>query len=85
MGADAAGLKTGDIILEFNGEKIGQSSHLPPIVGAVPVGDTVDITVLRNGKLETLPVTIAELAEDRARPLRYDELGMHAPEAALWG
>ncbi len=63
--AAAAGLQTGDIILEFNGEKIGQSSHLPPIVGAVPVGNTVDVKVLRGGNMKTLPVTIAELAEDR--------------------
>ena len=63
--AAAAGLKTGDIILEFNGQKIGQSSNLPPVVGAIPVGDTVDVVVLRNGDMKTLPVTIAELAEDR--------------------
>lgn len=63
--ADDAGLKTGDVILEFNGQKIGQSSHLPPIVGAIPVGETVDVKVLRGGNLQTLPVTIAELAEDR--------------------
>ncbi len=60
-----AGLKTGDIILEFDGQKIGQSSNLPPVVGAIPVGDTVDIKVLRNGAMKTLPVTIAELTEDR--------------------
>ena len=60
-----AGLKTGDIILEFNGQKIGQSSNLPPVVGAVPVGETVDVKVLRKGTMKTLPVKIAELAEDR--------------------
>jgi serine protease Do len=63
--ADEAGLKTGDVIVEFNGQKIGQSSNLPPIVGAVPVGSTVDVKVMRGGKMQTLPVTIAELAEDR--------------------
>ena len=63
--AKTAGLKTGDVILEFNGQKVGQSSHLPPIVGAVPVGSTVDVKVLRGGSMKTLPVTIAELAEDR--------------------
>ena len=25
------------------------------------------------------------LAEDREPPLRYDEAGVHPPEAALWG
>ena len=60
-----AGLETGDIILSFNGKKIGQSSNLPPLVGVIPVGQSVDVEVLRKGEMKTIPVTIAELAEDR--------------------
>ena len=63
--AAKAGLKTGDVILSFNGSKIGQSSHLPPLVGVIPVGQSVDVQVLRKGEMKTIPVTIAELAEDR--------------------
>lgn len=63
--AHKAGLKTGDVILSFDGQKIGQSSHLPPLVGVVPVGQSIDVEVLRSGSMKTIPVTIAELAEDR--------------------
>lgn len=63
--AAKAGLRTGDVIMSFNGQKIGRSSNLPPLVGVVPVGQAVGVDVLRNGKLKSLQVTIAELAEDR--------------------
>ncbi len=60
-----AGLQTGDVILSFDGHKIGQSSHLPPLVGVIPVGQTVDVEVLRNGETKNILVTIQELEEDR--------------------
>ena len=63
--AKKAGLQTGDVILSFNGTQIGQSSHLPPLVGVVPVGQSVELDVLRNGEMMKISVTIAELAEDR--------------------
>lgn len=63
--AHKAGLKTGDVILSFDGQEIGQSSHLPPLVGAIPVGQAVDVEVLRNGKKRNISVTIQELQEDR--------------------
>lgn len=63
--AHEAGLQTGDVILSFNGTRIGQSSHLPPLVGVIPVGQSVEVEVLRNGVMKKLSVTIAELAEDR--------------------
>jgi len=47
--AAKAGLKTGDVILSFNGRTVGSSSNLPPLVGAVPVGQSVDVDLLRGG------------------------------------
>jgi serine protease Do len=63
--ADKAGLKTGDVILSFGGDSIGQSSNLPPLVGATPVGEPVGVDILRNRERQTVSVVIAELAEDR--------------------
>ena len=63
--ADKAGLKTGDVILSFGGQSIGKSSNLPPLVGATPVGEPVDVEILRNKEKQTVSVVIAELAEDR--------------------
>lgn len=61
--ADKAGLSSGDIILEFNGKDVVYSSALPPLVGSVTPGATVDVLILRNGEEETLDVTIEPLDE----------------------
>ena len=63
--ADKAGLESGDIILEFNGKAVNYSSALPPLVGSVTPGSTVETIVLRNGERETINVTIEPLASDQ--------------------
>jgi len=63
--ASKAGLKTGDVILSFAGKSIGKSSNLPPLVGVTPVGQPVDVEILRNRQRQTVSIVIAELAEDR--------------------
>ena len=59
--AQKAGLRVGDIILEYNGESILHSAELPPLVGATPVGSRARLTLLRNGKRLELAVRIEEL------------------------
>lgn len=66
--ADKAGVLSGDIILDFNGRVVDHSSALPPLVGAVTPGKTVDMEVLRDGKSRTLEVTVEAL--DEGQPLR---------------
>lgn len=61
--AEVAGIKTGDIILTFDGKKIKKSSALPPIVGTVEAGTKTQVTLLREGRRKTLEVTIGELDE----------------------
>jgi len=68
--AGSAGVEQGDIILSFNGTAIERSSHLPPLVGLIPVGDSVEMEVLRKGKRIVLPVTIAELDDGKAKPVK---------------
>ena len=50
--AERAGIRRGDVILEFDGETIRGSSHLMHLVGASEVGGAVEIVVLRNGSKE---------------------------------
>ena len=64
----AAGFKTGDIILEFNGKTVDGSSKLPPMVGAVVPNSDVPVNILRGGERLSLTVTIAELEADK--PIR---------------
>ena len=48
--SDKAGIKAGDIILEFNGVLINEMKELPKIVAQTEVGKTVEVKVWRNGK-----------------------------------
>lgn len=59
--ADKSGLQLGDIITEFNSEPIAQSSDLPHVVGAIAPGTKVPVTVMREGKQQSLDVTVATL------------------------
>ena len=56
--AEQAGLKSGDIILSFDGKEINEMSVLPPMVAATPVGKTVDARIYRDGKEQTVKVKI---------------------------
>jgi serine protease Do len=64
--AAKAGLKTGDVILEFNGQAISDSSDLPPLVGSTPVGSSAKIKVLRDGKEKLLTARVEQLADNSA-------------------
>jgi serine protease Do len=68
--AQAAGLQTGDIVLKYNGKKIGNSSMLPPLVGASAVDKDAVLTVLRKGKQQLIPVRIGELPDEDALALQ---------------
>ena len=45
-----AGIKAGDIILEFNGKKINQMKELPAIVARTEVGKNVEVKIWRDKK-----------------------------------
>jgi serine protease Do len=62
--AEKAGIRVGDIIVEFNGRRVIRSSALPPMVGASPVDKLSDIVVLRNGERVTMRVNIGELPDE---------------------
>ncbi len=55
---DKAGLKENDIITSVNGVEIGVSGSLSSLIGEYSVGDTVTLTIIRNGKTENLELTL---------------------------
>ena len=61
--AEKAGLKSGDIILEFDGKKIQEASELPRFVAETSVGKKVPMTVMRNGREEKVTAVIESLKE----------------------
>jgi len=62
--AEKAGIKTGDVIIEFDRKEIKDSSDLPPVVARVAPGTTVQLKVLREGKQVSLPITVGELKDN---------------------
>jgi len=59
--AAKAGLKPGDVIVEFNGNKVQDSRRLQLSVADTKPGATVSVGVLRNGENKTLHVTVKQL------------------------
>ncbi len=59
--SDKAGVKAGDIILEFNGEKIKEMKELPIIVARTEVGKKVMVKIWRNKKEITKTITLGRL------------------------
>ena len=59
--ADKAGIKDGDIILEFDGKKIDTMRTLPKVVANTKVGKSVQLNIWRNKKLITKKLTLGRL------------------------
>ena len=59
--ADKAGIKAGDIILEFDGKTIDMMRTLPKVVANTKVGKSVQIKVWRNKKLINKKLTLGRL------------------------
>jgi serine protease Do len=62
--ADKAGIKRGDIIVEYNSKGVEDSHDLPQIVAATPEGDKATVTLIRNGKKKDVRVKIGRLPSD---------------------
>lgn len=56
--ADKAGLKEGDVITMIDGKPVKGSLSLVGFVRQYAVGDTVELTVVRDGKEQKIPVTL---------------------------
>ncbi len=56
--AARSGLKQGDVITRFDGKEIRDSKQLQLIVAEVPVGRSVSVDLVREGKPLTLSVTV---------------------------
>lgn len=63
--ADKAGLKPGDVIIEFNGTKVKTMRDLPRLVGQAPVGKAASLKIWRNKKEIIKSVVLGRL-EDTA-------------------
>jgi serine protease Do len=65
--AEKAGIRSGDVIVAFNGKSVADEHELPQIVASIQPGKKVDVKVIREGKELSLPVTISEMEGEPGR------------------
>ena len=56
--ADKAGIKTGDVITKVGNIEVGRAGSISTLIGEYKVGDTVQLTYVRDGKENTTKVTL---------------------------
>lgn len=59
--AEKAGIRAGDVIIEFNGQKLDAMRQLPRIVAETAIGKDADVTLIRDGKTIKTAVKVGEL------------------------
>jgi serine protease Do len=77
--AAEAGIQTGDVIVEYDGNKIEESNQLPILVARTEVGQTVKAMVVRDKKQIPITVRIAELKQEEivaSGPKEEGQLGL---------
>ena len=57
-------IKTGDVILKFDGKDVGEMRDLLRVVAESAVGTALDVVVMRDGKEQTLKVTLGRLEDN---------------------
>jgi serine protease Do len=62
--AEKAGLKAGDVIIEYNGKEVSQMSMLPAMVASTTVGEKATLVLIRDGKKQNLTVDIGKLEDE---------------------
>lgn len=63
--ADRAGIRNGDVIIEFNGQRVNDADHLKNMVGLTPPGTRVTLRLIRNGREQTVTVELGERPAER--------------------
>ena len=77
-----AGLKIGDVIAELDGKPVSDAGELQAEVGLKKPGTTIRLGIVRNGRSETLPVTLEKMG---ARDQVADNNGPGEHGKARWG
>lgn len=62
--ADKAGIKNDDVITKIGNIEVGRAGSISTLVGEYKVGDTIQVTLLRDGKEQTVNVTLEAYADD---------------------
>ncbi len=71
--AEKAGLKTGDLILEFNGQKVDRLKDLPRLVAAAKAGEKSKVRILRDGNEQFVNVKVGRMPGDDMVAMKSSE------------
>jgi serine protease Do len=87
--AEKAGLKAGDVIVEFDGERIRSARHFARLVEETPVGRSVQAAVMRGGTRIDVSVTPQARGGDLSRlegriRRRLPDLNLNLPDMREW-
>lgn len=63
--ADKAGLRSGDVILQVNGRGTKSAGSAAQMIRAIPVGQTANLTIWRDGDQQQMPVVMEAAREPR--------------------
>jgi serine protease Do len=75
--AEKAGLREGDVILEFNRDQVAGVQQLTRLVRETPVGRTVDIKVRRDNREQTFKITTERGSELRNGRFEFNMPDVH--------
>jgi len=75
--AHKAGIQVGDVVVEYDGKPIVESSSLPKLVGRTKIGTEVPLKIIRKGKAQNIAIKIEELPKEEE--VKLSEV---APKAA---
>jgi serine protease Do len=77
-----AGLQIGDVVTEIDGQKVNDAGELQVTIGQKQPGTKVTLTVLRDGKSMTIPVTLEEMGD---RPGQHSASSGKGEGKGRWG
>ena len=79
--AIAAGIKPGDAILKVNETDVTTDRDLAKIIGNIPPGKEVKLSIIRDGKPETVSVTLGQMPTDKPEMANADAAKPATPDA----
>jgi serine protease Do len=83
--AQKAGLKAGDVIVSVNGDTVTDARDLARRVGAMAPGTSVKLGINRDGRADTLTLTLGELPRERQARAETEERAAPAGEVPKLG
>ena len=83
--AGKAGVLSGDVITEVNGQAIKDARELAKQIGAMAPGNTAKLAVLRKGEIKSISLTLAELPKERQARATSSDVGPNGSDVPKLG